>query len=187
MENLKINERTAVHCETKELAEEVIKILNSYSVLWDGDNYWNQYKEKTCYTMRGTFGNKEGIKSRGYDIISAKDFIKLHQEEIPKEKEEINTGKKYDDMKLKYHLIPSECIESVAKILTFGANKYGENNWQNLEDFNNRYYSALMRHIEKWRQGEYIDPESGELHLSHAMTNICFLLWKGIQETKKNK
>ena len=29
-----------------------------------------------------------------------------------------------------------------------------------------------------YAQGEILDKESGELHLSHALTNIMFLIWK---------
>lgn len=89
----------------------------------------------------------------------------------------MSDGKKYDNGKIRYDLIPPECLKELAKILTFGSEKYGANNWQNLENYNERYYSALMRHIEAWRSGEMHDPESGELHLSHAMCNVMFLLW----------
>jgi len=90
-------------------------------------------------------------------------------------------GLKYDDDKLRYDLIPPEIPEELAKILTFGANKYAENNWQKVEPFNERYYSALIRHLEAWRKGERTDKESGFHHLSHALTNISFLLWKDLQ------
>jgi hypothetical protein len=92
-------------------------------------------------------------------------------------------GLKYDTGKLKYHLIPPEAIKAIAEILTYGAEKYHENSWQGLDDFDNRYYDALMRHIEAWRQGENIDSESGKLHLAHAATNAVFLLWKNLGET----
>lgn len=90
-------------------------------------------------------------------------------------------GLKYDGDKLRYDLIPPEIPEELAKILTFGANKYAENNWQRVEPFNERYYSALIRHLEAWRKGERTDKESGFHHLSHALTNISFLLWKDLQ------
>ena len=88
-----------------------------------------------------------------------------------------NLGIKFDKEKLRYDLLPPEVLEAAATIFTFGANKYGANNWQKLEDFNNRYYAALERHIQAWRKGEEVDEESGESHLSHALVNIMFLLW----------
>ena len=88
-----------------------------------------------------------------------------------------NLGIKFDKEKLRYDLLPPEILEAAATIFTFGANKYGANNWQKLEDFDNRYYAALERHIQAWRKGEKVDKESGESHLSHALVNVMFLLW----------
>lgn len=89
----------------------------------------------------------------------------------------INEGLKFDTGKLRWDLLPIDCIEDVVKILTFGSVKYGPNNWQMLEEGEERYYAALMRHLSAYRQGEIIDIESGLSHLSHAMCNILFLLW----------
>jgi hypothetical protein len=86
-------------------------------------------------------------------------------------------GRKYDSGKLRWDLLHIECVEEVVKILTFGAEKYEPNNWQKVENANERYYAALMRHITAWRKGEIIDPESGCSHLSHAACNIVFLMW----------
>lgn len=93
-----------------------------------------------------------------------------------------STGKKYDTGKTRYDLLPPEIMKEIAEILTFGAAKYGDNNWQKLEDFNNRYYAAMERHIQAWRMGEDFDPESGKHHLSHALTNVAFLVWKNINK-----
>lgn len=90
---------------------------------------------------------------------------------------EIGPGLKFDNDKLRWDLLPIDCVEDVVKILTFGAKKYSANNWQNVEDGENRYYAALMRHLAASRMGEKTDPESGLSHLSHAMCNIVFLLW----------
>jgi len=87
-------------------------------------------------------------------------------------------GLKFDEAKNRWDLLPIECIEEVVKVLTMGSCKYGNNNWQNVEPFNERYYAALMRHIVEWRKGNTIDEESGLSHLSHAMCNLVFLLWK---------
>lgn len=86
-------------------------------------------------------------------------------------------GRKFDTDKLRWDLLPMDCVEDVVKILTFGCEKYGANNWQNVEPFEDRYYSALMRHIVAWRNGEEQDPESGLSHLAHAACNIVFLCW----------
>lgn len=86
-------------------------------------------------------------------------------------------GRKFDNEKLRWDLLPLECIEEVVKILTFGASKYGPNNWQNLENAEDRYYAALMRHLVEYKKGIRIDDESGLSHLSHLMCNVLFLIW----------
>lgn len=81
---------------------------------------------------------------------------------------------KFDNTKLKYSLIPPSATKALAEVLTYGAKKYKPNNWQLVDD-SSRYVDALYRHLEAWRLGEKLDPESGLSHLSHAMTNIVFL------------
>ena len=84
-------------------------------------------------------------------------------------------GRKNDQEKNRLDLIEPEFIESVGQVLTFGAKKYEPNNWQKVEDAENRYYAAAMRHLMAWRKGEKIDPESGLNHLDHVACNIMFL------------
>lgn len=86
-------------------------------------------------------------------------------------------SKKYDTDKLQYDLLPPECIKAVVDILTFGAKKYEAHNWKKLPNAKERYYNALMRHVEQWRMGEKIDSESKRLALAHVATNAMFLLW----------
>jgi len=92
-------------------------------------------------------------------------------------KTNMGPGLKYDAEKLRWDLLPIDCIEEVVKVLSMGAKKYSANNWQLVEDGENRYYAALMRHLAASRMGEKIDPESGLSHLSHVMCNVVFLLW----------
>ena len=80
------------------------------------------------------------------------------------------------------YAILCEYSEVVEVLLTHGADKYGKENWKELDDFENRYYAALMRHIVEWRKGNKIDSDSGLPHLSHAMCNLVFLCWKEKQK-----
>lgn len=86
-------------------------------------------------------------------------------------------GQKFDQDKVRFDLIQYDCVEDVAKILTFGCKKYADNSWQRVPDAKNRYFAALIRHLTAWRNGEAIDSESGESHLSHASCNMMFLQW----------
>lgn len=46
----------------------------------------------------------------------------------------MNKGKKDDKDKLRYDLIPWCIDEELAKVVTHGAEKYGENNWAELRE-----------------------------------------------------
>lgn len=85
-------------------------------------------------------------------------------------------GKKFDEHKPRWDLLPVYPIEEAVKVFTFGAKKYGDNNWRKIENPHDRYYAALMRHIIPWRKGEIIDPESGLPHLAHAIANLVILM-----------
>lgn len=85
------------------------------------------------------------------------------------------TGHKADAGKLGYHLLPSDAIEEVVKVLDFGAAKYSERNWERGMRFS-RPFSAMMRHMWAWWRGEDKDPESGLSHLAHAACCVLFLL-----------
>jgi len=84
-------------------------------------------------------------------------------------------GLKYDTGKLRYSLVPPVAIKGIAEVLTFGASKYGKDNWQLVDNAEERYLDALYRHLEAYRAGESHDPESGLTHLAHAATNVAFL------------
>ena len=88
---------------------------------------------------------------------------------------QFTSGQKDDKEKNRLDLIEPEFIEGVGRVLTFGANKYEPNNWQKLEDAEDRYYAAALRHLIAWRRGEKTDPESGISHLDHVACNIMFL------------
>jgi hypothetical protein len=89
--------------------------------------------------------------------------------------EKINGGLKFDLNKPRWDLLPLEPIKELVDVLTFGAEKYGPNNWRNVDDAFNRYYAALMRHIVAYKSGELYDPESKRSHIAHALCNLIFL------------
>ena len=89
--------------------------------------------------------------------------------------EPLAPGMKFDASKLRTDLGPAEAIEHLAEVLTFGASKYGSNNWQNLDDAIERYTAALLRHYILWRKGEHLDAESGKPHITHMFCNAMFL------------
>jgi hypothetical protein len=93
------------------------------------------------------------------------DFIKFSEIE----------GRKFDDGKLEYGLLPPLALKAVVDVLTFGAQKYERDNWKYVEDSKRRYFDAMQRHLWAWKEGEINDPESGRHHLAHAMCCLMFL------------
>lgn len=86
-------------------------------------------------------------------------------------------GVKYDSMKPKWHLMLWRELTTVVKVLTMGANKYSDDNWKYVDDAENRYLSASLRHISAWAEGRKRDKESGLSHLAHAICCLLFLMW----------
>ena len=84
-------------------------------------------------------------------------------------------GLKYDTGKLRVDLLPVRALLAVAAVMTFGAAKYGANNWQNVVP-KRRYYAAALRHLWARALGQREDPESGLPHLAHAACCVLFML-----------
>lgn len=84
-------------------------------------------------------------------------------------------GSKYDQGKPRYDLVPAHAEAEFVDVLTFGANKYGPENWRKVEQAKERYTAAAMRHLAAYRMGETHDIESGKHHLAHAMCCLAFI------------
>ena len=85
------------------------------------------------------------------------------------------TGRKDDDNKLPWHLLPPDALEEILRVLQFGAVKYEPRNWEKGMAYS-RLFSALMRHCWAWFRGERLDPETKLHHLAHAACCVLFLL-----------
>lgn len=86
-----------------------------------------------------------------------------------------HSGVKFDSDKIRPELIAPEFIESLSEVLTYGAKKYADRNWEKGMDWS-RVFGGLMRHMWAWWRGESFDPETGFSHLAHAACCIMFLV-----------
>ena len=84
-------------------------------------------------------------------------------------------GRKDDQGKVRMELLPHELMIGVAKVLTFGAKKYNDRNWEKGMAWS-RVYGALQRHLVAWWAGESRDEETGYSHLWHAGCCLAFLM-----------
>lgn len=73
-------------------------------------------------------------------------------------------------------LIPSIAMEAAAWAHKLGSEKYGTFNWRVTGVCASTYVSAIMRHLNAWRDGEDLDPESGVSHLGHVIASANILL-----------
>ena len=78
---------------------------------------------------------------------------------------------KHIDGKNRLDLVPPEMIEALGEVLTYGASKYEERNWEKGIMFS-KSYGAALRHLMFWAKGVDIDGESGLYHIDQAMINI---------------
>ena len=83
-------------------------------------------------------------------------------------------GIKFDGEKLRLDLLSFQAIQGTADVLTFGAKKYGDRNWEKGLSFS-RVFGALLRHLFLWWLGKNNDDETGKLHLDHASCCLMFL------------
>jgi len=102
-------------------------------------------------------------------------YIKALHQELEDDSDKL--GVKYDKDKPKWNLLPWSEVEDVVKVLTFGAKKYAPDNWKFVDDANNRYMDAAMRHLVAVQTTESHDDESGESHIAHAICCLLFMLW----------
>lgn len=99
-------------------------------------------------------------------------------------------GRKFDQEKPQMALLPPHALEAVARVLTYGAQKYERDNWKYVPDGEYRYRNAAFRHFNEILKGNLVDEETGEHHLAHA---ICCLMFEldayesGIPLAGKNK
>ena len=83
-------------------------------------------------------------------------------------------GKKHDEGKPRWDLLPFDALDDVAAVLEFGARKYADRNWEKGMAWG-RLLGAACRHLSAWARGTYLDSESGLPHLAHAACCVLML------------
>lgn len=97
----------------------------------------------------------------------------------------LGAGLKYDTGKPRPSLLirgMPRALMRVAEVLTFGAQKYEAHSWRSVENGEERYDDAKLRHMFKDAMGEVDDSESTIEHLAHECCNLLFLLEKKLTE-----
>lgn len=99
-------------------------------------------------------------------------------------------GAKLDHGKPRHGLVLggfARALTEVAKVGTFGANKYTDNGWVSVPNGQARYTDALYRHLSAEAKGELNDGESELLHAAHAAWNALARLDLLLREQEASK
>jgi hypothetical protein len=100
-----------------------------------------------------------------FDFLHTQEPPRIVANEYPIE----NAGRKNDDGKLRYDLIPPRALEALAYVYTIGAKKYGDYNWHKGMSWG-RIISAMFRHIAAWLMGCSKDPHDGQ----HPLASVAW-------------
>lgn len=83
------------------------------------------------------------------------------------------SARKDDQGKAPLSMIPRSALLAEARVMAFGAQKYGRDNWRGGME-RSRLADAALRHILAWVDGEDADPETGESHWAHVRCCAAF-------------
>lgn len=64
----------------------------------------------------------------------------------------------------------------VSKVGTYGADKYTESGWKDVPNGISRYEDAMLRHWLEYKDGNFVDEETGLLHLAQMCWNGLAML-----------
>lgn len=92
--------------------------------------------------------------------------------------------RKDDKGKPRMSLIDPYYSEETAMVLTHGASKYGDYNWQKCEDID-RIIDSLERHINDYKKGIIYDLETGKHQMAHISCNAMFIHY--FDRTRKDR
>lgn len=83
-------------------------------------------------------------------------------------------GLRFNQGKNRFDLVHPWAHEQMVNVLTKGAIKYKDRNWEKGMAWSN-VIASLKRHLNAIEKGEDYDPETGELHAAHIACNAHFL------------
>jgi len=148
----------------------------------------------TIYLLKGWEESKGAraelavAKWRGLDVLYEEDNLAdliskdaVHIEEIADkgvlcDPKQTNPKQELGDDKTPLYLFPATARAAGAYAMAEGLLKYGRSNYRVAGVRASTYYSALNRHMDKWFEGEDIDPDSSLPHLWKALACVTILI-----------
>lgn len=90
------------------------------------------------------------------------------------EEQSNSLGMRHNEGKPRWSLVDFDALEPMVRVLEYGAQKYGDNNWKKgLKT--TEICESLLRHIFAYLRGEDIDLESGLPQIGFILSNAKFL------------
>ncbi|GHV49835.1 hypothetical protein FACS1894216_00940 [Synergistales bacterium] len=85
-------------------------------------------------------------------------------------------GIKHDAGKPDYTLITKDFLDGLSRVMMFGAEKYGRDNWRTPPLLSKeRLCAAIARHLWAIIDGEDVDAEDGIEHRYHIAANVMMM------------
>ena len=85
---------------------------------------------------------------------------------------------KHKEGKPDLRLVPPQLLADLARVYEYGLIKYEEGSWKKFSLGGAReLISPGMRHVDEYREGRYVDPESKCYHLMQAIWNLFTIHW----------
>lgn len=106
--------------------------------------------------------------------IDERGYIQFGNRQISEPNLSMGVGLRYDAGKNRLDLIPPEWIWELGKVLTAGANKYADRNWE-LGMRWSKVVGPIERHFNRFLRGEQLDKETGCHHSAHIAWNALAL------------
>ncbi len=121
-------------------------------------------------TVVGTRGRQQYYAWR-FELVGG---VKPSAEADPSGVDPHTPGAKLDAGKVEFGLIMNgmpRALRQVARVATYGANKYTRDGWLSVPDGPRRYTDALHRHLNAEACGALHDPDTQLEHAAHAAWN----------------
>lgn len=143
--------------------------------------YCQQYGVSPSNTFIAEYGKNDTVVVLGLGNSSwlTEHFDINEGDGATKAPESPAAGRKFDGDKARVDLLVDGCpkaLMAISDVLTYGAKKYDDHNWQVVPNGPQRYKAAMMRHILAHASGESVDSETGISHLAHAACCVMFML-----------
>lgn len=87
----------------------------------------------------------------------------------------MNRGTRENQNKPRHDLISPIAMNDLALVLTHGASKYSDRNWEDGLEWSKGIIGSLKRHLAAFEMGIDNDEETGYPHTAHIIANAHFL------------